>query len=697
MRIGVRPENRALIRGPSSRNYRLFPEMKLSKLLLPAIVLLTSFPANLPAAESPAASRPNIILLMADDLGWGDPGFNGNTVIKTPHLDAMAKAGLRFDRFYSGAPVCSPTRGTALTGRHPYRYGIWTANEGHLSKQEISLPEILKAQGYTTGHYGKWHLGTLNPNFSGKGAGRDAAKNFMTPAMKGSDDWFATEYGVRLWDPFTDAAANPYYYNGKLETENLAGDDSRVLMDRAIPFIRKAAAAKTPFLAVIWFHAPHEPVVAGPEYLKMYPGLSEGEQHYYGCITALDEQVGRLRKELRDLGVADNTLVWFTSDNGPEGNTGDAGRQRGSAGGLRGRKRSLWEGGVRVPGLVEWPARIQPGTVTTVPCSTLDYFPTTLELLGFKMKGQPEPIDGVSLVPLFAGKMTERPTPIPFETIGGTGSNNSRGSPRMALVDNRYKLLTDMDGTTETDLLFDLLADRSESKNLATERTDLVRTMKAQLAAFRESCKRSFAGKDYSTPFALEPGALSPSDPGFVRGVRTAAEPATKAAPADTPAKPNRRIKTTAPASASVEAVAASTPAKLALQNDDSGIVTLTAAAATTHGDLTYRADQDKIGRWSSEQDWLSWEFEIRRPGKFEVEANIGHTEDGSVYEIIGGDQKIRSTVSASGSHQKQKAQIAGSLTFSQPGRYTLSLKPVSKKGPVVMSLWSVSLIPVAK
>ena len=143
--------------------------------------------------------------------------------------------------------------------------------------------------------------------------------------------------------------------------------------------------------------------------------------------------------------------------------------------------------------------------------------------------------------------------------------------------------------------------------------------------------------------------------------------------------------------------MAASTPAKLALQNDDSGIVTLTAATATTHGDLTYRADQDKIGRWSSEQDWLSWEFEIRRPGRFTVEANIGHTEDGSVYEIIVGDQKIRSTVSASGSHQKQKAQIAGSLTFSQPGRYTLSLKPVSKKGPVVMSLWSVSLIPVAK
>jgi arylsulfatase A-like enzyme len=487
------------------------------KRLASVVAVLAPLHTSLRAEEPRAPSRPNIILMMADDMGWGDPGFNGNTIIKTPNLDKMAKAGLRFDRFYSGAPVCSPTRGSCLTGRHPYRYGIWTANEGHLRKEEISLPEALKTQGYTTGHFGKWHLGTLDPAFSGKGAGRNAAKNFMTPAMKGADEWFATEYGVRLWDPFTDAAANPYYHNGKLETENLAGDDSRVLMDRALPFIRKAATAKTPFFAVIWFHAPHEPVAAGPEYLKMYPGRDEGAQHYYGCITALDEQVGRLRKELRDLGVADNTMLWFTSDNGPEGNTGDAGRQRGSAGPFRGRKRSLWEGGIHVPGLLEWPARIKPGTATTVPCSTLDYFPTTLDILGFKMSGQPEPIDGVSLVPLFEGKMTARPMPIPFETLGGTGSNNSRGSPRMALVDNRYKLLTDMEGAGDKDLLFDLLADRSETKNLVADHADIVQAMKAKLATFRESCKRSFAGKDYATPFALEPGTLSPSDPGFAK------------------------------------------------------------------------------------------------------------------------------------------------------------------------------------
>lgn len=666
--------------------------LRLPLALLAGAAALTS---TLGAADPRPTARPNIILMMADDMGWGDPGFNGNPIIKTPHLDAMARNSLRFDRFYSGAPVCSPTRGSCLTGRHPYRYGIWTANEGHLRKEEISLPEVLKTLGYTTGHFGKWHLGTLNPNFSGKGAGRDAAKNFMTPAMKGSDEWFATEYGVRLWDPFTDATANPYYHNGRLETENLAGDDSRVVMDRAIPFIHKAVATHTPFLAVIWFHAPHEPVVAGPEYLQMYAGRAEGEQHYFGCITALDEQVGRLRRELRALGIADHTMLWFTSDNGPEGNTGDAGRQRGSAGPFRGRKRSLWEGGIHVPGLLEWPARLKPGT-TTVPCSTLDYFPTTLDLLGFRMKGQPEPIDGVSLVPLFEGRMTERPVPIPFETLGGTGSNNSRGSPRMALVDNRYKFLTDMDGSTETDLLFDLLADRGETKNLAAEHADVAQAMKAKLAAFRESCKRSFAGRDYATPFVLEAGALSPSDPGFARGLRATAAPAEKAAPSKPAARSNRR----ATAGGTDEASAGSgtaAPAPITRQNDDSGIVTLTAAAATTHGDLTYRADQEKIGRWSSEKDWLSWEFEIRRPGRFEVEANIGHTEDGSVYEVIVGDQRIRSTVSASGSHQKQKAQVAGSLNLSAPGRYTLELKPVSKQGPVVMSLWSVNLIPTAR
>jgi len=445
-------------------------------------------------SKTKRTGKPNIILCMADDMGWGDPGFNGNKIIKTGNLDAMAKAGMRFTRFYSGAPVCSPTRGSCLTGRHPYRYGIFSANVGHIRREEITLAEALKTQGYTTGHFGKWHLGTLLPDYSGKGPRRKPKENYMTPAMSGFDEWFSTEYAVATWDPYNPALFHGkkkeydvralYWHNGKNITERLKGDDSRIIMDRAAPFIHKAAKNKKPFLAVIWFHAPHAPVVAGPEYKKMYSQYSEDEQHYYGCITALDEQIGRLRNLLRELGIADNTMFWFCSDNGPEGKDGKHGRTRGSAGPFRGRKRSLFEGGVRVPALLEWPARIKGGRVTDIPCSTSDYFPTVLDVLGFKMKGQPEPIDGVSLLPLIYGKMTKRPVPIGFE------SKN-----QVSLTDNRYKIYSNDKGKTY--MLFDLIEDPGETKDLAAEKPQILQSMKATLVKWRKSCRESLAGKDY--------------------------------------------------------------------------------------------------------------------------------------------------------------------------------------------------------
>ncbi len=255
-------------------------------------------------------------------------------------------------------------------------------------------------------------------------------------------------------------------------------------MDRAVPFIRKAAKNKKPFLAVIWFHAPHAPVVAGPKYRKMYSQYSEDEQHYYGCITAMDEQIGRLRNLLRELGIADNTMFWFCSDNGPEGKDGKQGRTRGSAGPFRGRKRSLFEGGVRVPALLEWPDRIKAGQITDIPCSTSDYFPTVLDVLGFKMKGQPEPIDGVSLLPLIYGKMIRRPVPIGFESAN-----------QVSLTDNRYKIYSSNKGKTY--MLFDLLEDPGESKDLAAEKPQILQSMKATLVKWRKSCQDSLAGKDY--------------------------------------------------------------------------------------------------------------------------------------------------------------------------------------------------------
>jgi arylsulfatase A-like enzyme len=241
---------------------------------------------------------------------------------------------------------------------------------------------------------------------------------------------------------------------------------------------------RKPFFTVVWFHTPHLPVLTGPEYRKIYSQYSEDQQHYYGCITAMDEQIGRLRSELQKLKISDDTMIWFCSDNGPEGKDSNSGRTRGSAGPFRGRKRSLLEGGVRVPGLLEWPARIAAGQVTNLPCSTSDYFPTVMDALGYKVKGQPKPIDGISLLPLIEGKMTKRPMPIGFES-----------KKQVSLTDNRYKIYSNDNGKTY--MLFDLLEDPGENNNLAVEKTEILRAMKKKLETWRVSCKNSLAGKDY--------------------------------------------------------------------------------------------------------------------------------------------------------------------------------------------------------
>ena len=276
----------------------------------------------LTATNSRAADRPNVILCMADDLGWGDTGYNGNKIVKTPHLDAMARTGVKFNRWYAGAPVCSPTRGNCLTGRHPIRLGIPTANKGKLEAHELTLAERLKAKGYATGHFGKWHLGTLTTTMKDSNRGKPGdTSNYSPPWKNGFDVCFSTEAKVPTydpmkkpreikngrygWQPVGDGPSEHYgthYFDhtGKVVTDNLDGDDSRVIMDRAIPFVRDAVGDERPFFIVVWFHAPHLPVVAGPKHSALYAELDWQKQMYFGCITALDEQVGRLRAELEE-------------------------------------------------------------------------------------------------------------------------------------------------------------------------------------------------------------------------------------------------------------------------------------------------------------------------------------------------------------------------------------------------------------
>jgi arylsulfatase A-like enzyme len=438
-----------------------------------------------------AYERPNVILMMADDLGYGDVAYHGfNQDILTPNLDAMAANGLQFSRFYSASAVCSPTRASVMTGRNPMRMGIPTANSGHMPDEEITIGEAVKLIGYTTGHFGKWHLGTLTTTVTESNRGGPGSEaHYAPPWDHGFDVCFSTEAKTPTWDPmirpttfpswgsssygWPDIAPdeptvdyNTHYWDGpeSMVTENLEGDDSRIIMDRAIPFIRQAVADDKSFLAVIWFHTPHLPVVSGGKYLDLYNNFADTKRWvYYGCITAMDEQIGRLRNELDSLGIKDKTMVWFTADNGPENNT------PGITGGLRARKRSLYEGGIRVAGLLEWPEKVSEARVTDIPAFTSDYYPTILDALGFRIEEQTSPMDGISLMPLIEGTMTERTALMAFEF----GNQD-------VMMGNEFKIYR---SGTNAWQLYNIPEDRHEDNNLASSNT----AMRDELvAAFTE-------------------------------------------------------------------------------------------------------------------------------------------------------------------------------------------------------------------
>jgi len=471
--------------------------------------------------------KPNIVLVMCDDLGFGDVGFNGATHIQTPHLDCLAQKSIRLNRFYAGGPVCSPTRGTCLTGRHYIRYGINHANRGRLPQQERTLATLCREEGYATGHFGKWHLGTLSNSAEDGNRGGHDARLFSPPWIHGFDTCFSTESKVPTWDPMrvpdenrTDGTprwgkpgeryGTAYWdENGKRVEENLEGCDCRVIMDRAEDFIRSSVRRHQPFLSVIWFHAPHTPVVAGPEWRALYPDNSEEEQHYYGCVSAMDFQVGRLVKELEALGVADNTIIWFCSDNGPEGKLDleKNGRSRGQTGGLRGRKRSLYEGGIAVPALMHWPAGLPCGVHRDLPSSTLDIFPTCCAAMGIDIP-QDRPLDGVNLLPLLENETMERPQPIPYRFLEKREAMFD--APTFALMSGKWKFLTNLDPNGEYDQLYDMDLDRGEKTNCLSEHPQIQADYRKHLEDFLVSCRHSYQGRDYGesvdmiTPFQEE-------------------------------------------------------------------------------------------------------------------------------------------------------------------------------------------------
>ena len=427
------------------------------------ILICVAFALAARADETSGATRPNIVVVVADDMGWRDTGYSGNPDVKTPNLDAMAARALRFDYFYVGQQMCSPGRFAILTGRAPFRTGLQQL--GSMRPQEITIAKALKTAGYQTAHFGKWHLGTTT----------------TSPAEMGFDE--------AIWKlNFYDLGASLQVGDTK-EMVPLQGDTSVAVMNLALDYVRKQAAGKKPFFVQVCFGSPHLPHIAAEEFKALYKDLPGKRRDFLGEVSGLDAAVGNLHAELKRLGVADNTIVWFTSDNG--GITPQSQDPSGKG------KMSI---GARTAALLEWPSRVQKPMQTSVPCGHIDIYPTLLAITGITMPNQP-PLDGISLVPLLAGTMKERPKPMGFMLRRGKAGGKLEDvdfvrDTEGVWIDGRYRLVSNP-GSNAKAALYDIFADPAHKNDLAAKQPDDVARMQKALDEWRVSVRASFDGKDY--------------------------------------------------------------------------------------------------------------------------------------------------------------------------------------------------------
>lgn len=429
----------------------------------------------------PAEGRPNIVIFLADDLGWGDLACYGHPRIKTPHLDQFATEGVRFTQAYSACGVCSPSRSSVLTGRTPYRNGVWrwlpVGNVAHLRASEITIPELLRPVGYQTMHSGKWHL---NGYFN--------SPKQPQPDDHGYDWWFATQNNA------SPTHKNPVNFvrNGK-EVGPLKGYSAPLCASEATRWLKEERDPTKPFFLTVWTHEPHLPIESDPEFQKHYADIENpGVRQHHGNITQLDHAFGQLMKSLDDLGLRENTFVVFTSDNGPEGSgkgklsdpQSQQNRTWGSTGGLRGRKRDSHEGGIRVPGIIRWPDHIKPGSLSEVPIIGSDLFSTALAIAKV-----PEPtdrtIDGVNIIPACSGEPVERPIPLFWRTHIAPGKSHA------AMRIGDWKIVADKD--LKEFQLYQIKKDWKEENDLAKEHPE-------KLAELKEKFLEVWAGIEKEGP-----------------------------------------------------------------------------------------------------------------------------------------------------------------------------------------------------
>ena len=459
-----------------------------------ATVVATAMGLSLTAAipnAMAAVDNPNIVLIYVDDLGYGDLGAYGHSIVKTPHLDQLASEGIRYTQYYAPAPLCSPSRAGMLTGRTPYRTGIrsWipAGQDVHLGENEVTLAHLLKDHGYDTAMMGKLHLnGGLDREDHPQADDLGFDYGFI---MSGGFPTNAQIEAPRKDGQIRQGKFYPdnYYRNGKAvgPTDDFSGG---LVADEVVNWLDKRKD-DDPFFLYIAFSEVHTPLSSPQEYLDMYsdymtdsakkmPYVFNGDYHklpyrgageYYANISYLDTQVGKVMDKLEAMGEEDNTIVIFASDNGPV--TRDARKpwelnMAGETNGFKGRKDLLTEGGIRVPAIIKYPGKIKAGQVSDEPVTALDFMPTFSEMIGFELPSD-RALDGQSITATFSGQKVKRNRPFIWSI--------DNGENEWAMRDGDWKLIMNPD--EQPVALYNIKDDRFEVFNQLSKRKDILDKM----------------------------------------------------------------------------------------------------------------------------------------------------------------------------------------------------------------------------
>ncbi len=429
----------------------------------------------------PKETQPNIIFIFADDWGYGDLGIHGSSFCKTPNLDKMASEGIDFQNFSVVNPVCSPSRVAVMTGQFPARHSVhghFASVASHIKREMPDwlntaaplLPKMLKQAGYATAHFGKWHLSNTH------------VEDAPAPLEYGYDEYGAFNLPSRLYQMQADST-----------------------LYKTIDFAKRNK--DKPFFINAWIHATHTPHYPKEKYMQQFAHLNEQQQVYAAVVAEYDARIGELLYALKELGIDDNTLVVFSSDNGPEitgknkiteDNSTGPGLGTyysvGETGGLKGRKRALFAGGVRIPFLVRWPNKVPAGVVDkTTELATVDLLPTFLELAGASYPEGYQP-DGESIASAIMGKPFDRQKPIFWDWR--FSSDRPGFWPSAAVQEDNWKLMTNEEmGRTE---LYNIATDWAEQKDVSAENPEKVQELKEKIRAFQETLPKSAPENSFS-------------------------------------------------------------------------------------------------------------------------------------------------------------------------------------------------------